>query len=55
MNPQICCKCESEAVVCCEDGEWRCYNCAVEDNFNPDTGEVEYPETEDEYFRGGRK
>jgi hypothetical protein len=22
----------------CEDGAWRCYNCAIEDGFNPLTG-----------------
>ena len=29
---------EEKANICCEDGAWRCYNYAIEDSFNPETG-----------------
>lgn len=35
-------------VVWCEDGEYRCHDCCLDSNFNPDTGEVNYPDS-DEY------
>lgn len=54
MKKVTCCSCAEEAVVCCEDGEWRCTECALDACFDPDTGEVAYPESEEEYLRGGK-
>jgi hypothetical protein len=36
---RLCEICEKEkAHICYEDGTWRCYNYAIEDGFNPETG-----------------